>query len=121
MFDEAGGGGGLMQSDTELLTSGAIEAGTTAEGLDGLLRGLMERLSPLMTEWLGEGGGAFQRVREEFGIEMDKLNRALTSIGEDMGLSSTDYVNADDMMRSDLIAAGASSEQVSTLLAGLEG
>lgn len=121
MFEGGGGGGGLMQSDTELLTSAAIEAGTTAEGLDTMLRNLMGRLEPLMTEWLGQGGTAFQNVRLEFENEMGKLNRALNSIGEDMGLSSADYVGADDQMAADLVAAGASSEQVATLLAGLEG
>lgn len=51
---------------------------------------------------------------------MGKLHRALISIGEDMGLSSTDYANSDEEMAADLVQAGATSEQIETLLQGLE-
>lgn len=121
MLEDGAGGTSLMQGDTELIRSGAIEAGTTAEALDTMLRNLMGRLEPLMDRWLGAGGGAFQTVRIEFENEMGKLNRALTSIGEDIGLSSADYVTTDDEMAADLRAAGATQEQVDVLLAGLEG
>lgn len=118
--DSGRSSGSGVQTETGLLTAGAIEAGNTAEGLDTMLRNLMGRLEPLMEQWLGSGGTAFQNVRLEFENEMGKLHRALTSIGEDMGLSSTDYVNADEEMAADLVQAGATSEQVTTLLAGLE-
>lgn len=115
MFE--GGGGGTAQVQTDLLTQGANEAGTTADGLDMMLRNLMDNLSPLMTAWLGQGGTAFQTVRVQFEEEMRALNGALHSIGESMGLSSTNYVNADDEMAADLQAAGATSTQITRLLA----
>jgi WXG100 family type VII secretion target len=121
MFEDGGGGSGLMQSDTALLTSAAQEANNTAEAMDTMLRNLMDRLAPLMTEWLGQGGSRFQLVRQEFELEMGKLDSALRSIGEDMGVTSVDYATADDDMSADLTAAGASTEQVDRLLAGLEG
>jgi WXG100 family type VII secretion target len=121
MFEGGGGGGGLMQSDTDQLTSAAIEANNTAEALDTMLRNLMDRLSPLMTEWLGAGGSRFQVVRQEFEIEMGKLDSALRSVGEDMGVTSVDYSTADEDMAADLAQAGASTEQIDVLLAGLEG
>jgi hypothetical protein len=48
---------------------------------------------------------------------MRALNGALRSIGESMGISSTNYVNADDEMAADLQAAGATSTQITRLLA----
>jgi ESAT-6 family protein len=119
MFDDSGGGGGpggnLAQVDPALLTAAAIDAGETAEGLDTLLRNLMDNLSPLLTEWQGVGGAAFQNVRDAFDVQMRDLNRALRSLGEDMGLSSRDYVNADEEMRDILIATGATDGQVGRL------
>lgn len=121
MFEGGGGGSERMQSDTSQLTAGAVEAGNTAETLDGMLKGLMGRLEPLMSEWLGQAGMSFQKVREEFDLEMKRLNNALRSIGDDMGLSSADYEATDDQLRQTLDQVGASDGTVTRLLAGLEG
>lgn len=116
MFEEAGGGGGLMQADTAQMTSAAMEAGTTAEGLDLMLKNLMDNLSPLLVAWRGSGGTTFQNVRLAVEEEMKTLNRALHSIGEDMGLSSTDYLNADDEVAEAMAAAGGTDGSITRLL-----
>jgi WXG100 family type VII secretion target len=116
MFE--GGGGGTAQVDTALLTEAANEAGTTADGLDTMLRNLMTNLSPLIEAWKGQGGTAFQGVQEQFDEEMRALNSALRSVGDSMGVSSTNYVNADDEMVSDLRSVGATTSQITRLLEG---
>lgn len=105
MFDEPSGG--VTQAETGQMTSAAIEAGTVAEGLDLLLRNLMDNLEPLMAAWKGMGGTRFQEIKLAVQDEMQTLNRALKSIGEDMGLSSADYAAADEEIAETIAAAGA--------------
>jgi WXG100 family type VII secretion target len=120
MFDGAGGGGGTMQADTEQVRSAALECGMTADGLDTMLRNLMDNLSPLQTLWQGRAGTAFQDVREAFDAQMLALNSALHSIGDDVGLTSADYANTDDdiaqNMSSHLAGTDASQAEISRLL-----
>lgn len=116
MFDEAGGGG-LTQADTAQMTSAAIEAGNVAEGLDLMLKNLMDNLSPLLTAWQGMGGAKFQEVRAAVEEEMRTLNRALKSIGEDMGLSSADYAMTDEEIAEAMATAGQMDQgQITRLL-----
>jgi WXG100 family type VII secretion target len=119
MFDEVGGGG-TMQADTEQVRSAALEVGMTADGLDLMLRNLMDNLSPLQTLWQGRAGTVFQEVRTAFDGQMLLLNGALRSIGEDVGLTSADYANADDdiaqNMSSHLAGTDASQAEISRLL-----
>jgi WXG100 family type VII secretion target len=120
MLEGEGGAGGGMQADTNDLISAANEANAVAEGLDTMLRNLMDRLEPLMTTWLGQAGLSFQTVKDEYNIEAGKLNSALRSIGEDVGVSSTNYTVADEEMATALTNAGAPSESITYLLSGLE-
>lgn len=115
MFDEPSGG--VTQAETGQMTSAAIEAGTVAEGLDLLLRNLMDNLEPLMAAWKGMGGTRFQEIKLAVQDEMQTLNRALKSIGEDMGLSSADYAAADEEIAETIAAAGAmDSGEITRLL-----
>lgn len=115
MFEE-GGGGGTAQVATDLLTSGANEAGTTADGLDTMLRNLVNNLLPLADAWQGRGGTSFQNVQLQLEEEMQTLNAALRSIAESMGIASTNYATADDEMEADLLAAGANAGQITRLM-----
>jgi uncharacterized protein YukE len=96
MFDEAGGGAAGMQGDTTLIREAALDAALTADGLDLMLRNLMDNLEPVRTLWQGRGGTAFQDVRAAFEGQMKNLNGALYSIGDDIGLTSQDYEFSDE-------------------------
>lgn len=118
MFDETGGGG-LAQVETDLLTSGAIEAGETAEQLDLMLRNLMDNLTPLSVAWTGVAGTAFQNVKTAVEEQMRILYAALTSIADEMGISSTEYALTDEEIASDLAAVGdMDAGEVTRLLDG---
>jgi len=112
---EGGGAGGLMQADSAALTSAAMEAGNTAEALDQMLRNLMDNLSPLRYDFMGMGGGAFERVRGAIEVHMRELNDALTFLGERVGLSSADYVGVDEEIAETFGAMGVSDDQATRL------
>jgi WXG100 family type VII secretion target len=124
MFDDAGSGAGAstsgMQANPEDLASAANQANATADALDTMLRNLMQRIEPPMTRWLGAAGYSFRTVQDEFNIEMGKLNGALRSIGDDVGVSSSNYSVADDEMATALTNAGAEQGTITYLLSGLE-
>jgi WXG100 family type VII secretion target len=116
MFEEAGGGN-LTQVETDLLTSGAIEAGETAEALDLMLKNLMDNLSPLAVAWTGTAGTAFQNVRTAVEEQMKILYAALTSIADDMGISSTQYAVTDEEIAGELAPLGNMDDsQITRLL-----
>jgi WXG100 family type VII secretion target len=118
MFQEAGGGG-LTQVETEQLTSAAIEAGQVAEELDLMLKNLMDNLSPLAMAWTGQAGGTFQTVKNAVEEQMRILYSALTSLADDMGVSSTQYALSDEEIAADLAAVGNMSDgEVTRLLDG---
>jgi WXG100 family type VII secretion target len=117
MFQDEGGGG-LTQVQTELLTSGAIEAGQCAEELNGMLSGLLEQLSPLASAWTGAAGTTYQNVQIALAENMKSLYGALTSIAEDMGISSTEFQVSDEEIASDLASVGFMEEGDLTRLLG---
>ncbi|HEY8473817.1 MAG TPA: WXG100 family type VII secretion target [Natronosporangium sp.] len=106
MFDETGGGG-LTQVDHGLLRSGAIEAGQTAEELNGLLSGTLEQLAPLATAWVGTAGTTYQNIQNALAENMRTLYAALTSIADSMGISADEFAMTDEEIASDLAATGA--------------
>lgn len=109
MFDEAGGGG-HTQAETEQMHSAATEAGGAAEELDLMLRNLIDNLSPLMVAWTGKAGTTFQNVQNSLEVNMRALYGALTSIAEDMGISSNEYALSDDEIAANLAAVGNMDE-----------
>lgn len=117
MFDETGGGG-LTQVETDLLTSGAIEAGQCAEELNAMLSGLVEQLSPLATAWTGAAGTTYQQVQEALAGNMKTLYDALTSIADRMGISSSEFQLSDEEIAQDLAATGFIEEGDLTRLLG---
>lgn len=118
MFEDASGGGGLTQVQTELLTSGAIEAGQCAEELNGMLSGLVEQLAPLAEAWTGQAGSTYQNIQNALAENMRALYGALTSIADDMGISSTEFQMSDEEIAADLAAAGHMDEGDLTRLLG---
>lgn len=118
MFEGGAGGNSLMNADPELLKSAATEAGTTATSLDTTLTNLMSNLEPLMSAWQGDGGTAFQRVRDAVGVEIGNLNRALHFLSDEVDLSSSDYLVTDEEIATDLAAAGATDGEITRLLEG---
>jgi WXG100 family type VII secretion target len=117
MFQEAGGGG-LTQVQTELLTSGAKEAGTCAEELNGLLSGTIEELSPLATAFVGMAGTQYQQIQEALATNMRTLYAALTSIAESMGISSQEFAVSDEDIAQSLASTGVmDADDLSGLLA----
>jgi WXG100 family type VII secretion target len=116
MFQEEGGGG-RTQVETDLLTSGAIEAGQTAEKLNGMLSGLVTQLEPLAA-WTGAAGATYQRVQTALAENMKELHDALTSIAERMGISSTEFQMSDEEIAQDLAATGFIEEGDLTRLLG---
>lgn len=118
MLDGDGGGGGygLMNADPATLRSAATEAGTTATSLDTTLTNLMNNLAPLVSAWQGDGGAAFQNIQVAVNDEIANLNRALMFLSEQVDLSSSDYVVADEEIADDLITAGATDSSIGRLL-----
>lgn len=116
MLEGDAGGNSLMNADPELLRSAATEAGGTAMSLDTTLTNLMNNLEPLLNAWQGDGGTAFQNVRTEVETQMGKLNNALTFLSDEVSLSSSDYVVADEDIAADLVAAGATDGTIGRLL-----
>lgn len=117
MFQDEGAGG-LTQVQTELLTSGAIEAGQTAEELNGLLSGTLEALAPLATAWTGQAGTTYQNIQNALAENMRTLYGALTSIAESMGISSTEFQLSDEEIAADLAATGFLEEGDLTRILG---
>jgi WXG100 family type VII secretion target len=119
MFDETGGGGNLTQADTGLMRSAGIEAGNTAVELDQMLKNLMDNLDPLTVAWTGVAGTAFQNVKTAVHENMQNLYSALTSIAEDLGISSDQYQLSDEEIAADLAAVGHMDQgEVTRLLDG---
>jgi WXG100 family type VII secretion target len=118
MLQEQGGGGNLTQVQHELLRSGGVEAGETAERLTNMLSGLLEELAPLSTAWVGTAGTTYQSIQNALADNMKVLYGALTSIAVDMGISADQFQLTDEEIATDLSAQGFMEEGDLTRLLG---
>jgi WXG100 family type VII secretion target len=105
-----------MQGSTDLLHGAAGDADEGAITLDLMLNGLMTKLEPLMTEWVGKGGRTFQDVREDCEREMRRLNGALNRLGTKIGDTSLAYVATDDEMTTLMGNAGSGATGITAAL-----
>jgi WXG100 family type VII secretion target len=105
-----------MRTEADLMASAAADAGGVAAELTQGLTALMGQLEPLVTQWQGDGGTAFQAVREAVDAEMRNLNAALQFLADEVGASGTTYTTTDTDMSQRVTTAGAEAGSITRLL-----
>lgn len=108
--------GGGMQGSSDLLHGAAGDADEGSVTLDLMLTDLMNKLEPLMTEWVGKGGRTFQDVREDCEREMRRLNGALNRLGTKIGDTSLAYVSTDEDVTTLVGNAGSAISGITSAL-----
>jgi WXG100 family type VII secretion target len=100
------------QTDTVSMDEAARHAASVADNLRTRLNSLMNQLEPLLTEWQGDGGAAFQIAREACNEQMNNCHNALTYLSDEVGLSGVTYTTTD-------VDAGESVNRSSSGLSGI--
>lgn len=88
------------QAQAALMRSTAATFDSVNQGLESMLRRLMDELDVLRTRWQGAGGRSFEQVRQRWAVDQRALNRALAETAEAIRTAGQRYD------ASDVVAAG---------------
>ena len=98
---------GLFDTSTATMRATAGKVLADAEAIRADLTALGNRLAALEGQWIGDGRVAFVGAEARYREANNKLNAALTAIGELIKANETRYSADDVQARSGLTASGA--------------
>ena len=86
----------VSQTSTDLMDSTARRFEDVNRSLDAMLRRLMNELEVLRTQWTGAGGRSFDRVKQTWSADQEKLHRALAETAVAIRTAGRQYAQADE-------------------------
>jgi WXG100 family type VII secretion target len=94
------------QTDAAVMANTAAKFNQVNESLQSMLSTLMNELSVLSSAWQGQGGRAFEQVKERYAQDLKTLNRALSETSESIKQSGSSYHASDDASASRVANSG---------------
>jgi WXG100 family type VII secretion target len=85
----------VSQTNTELMQTTAKKFEEVNQSLDGMLRRLLGELEGLRSQWTGAGGRSFERVKQAWAADQEKLHRALGETAVAIRTAGRQYSVAD--------------------------
>lgn len=98
---------GLFDTSTVTMRATSGKVLTDAESIRSDLTGLVNRLTALEGQWIGDGRTAFTGAQARYQAANTKLNQALTEIGTLISTNEARYTADDATARTGLSSAGA--------------
>ena len=96
----------VSQTSTDLMEATARRFDEVNRSLDAMLRRLMGELEILRTQWTGAGGRSFDRVKQAWAADQEKLHRALAETATAIRTSGRQYAQADESAAARVTAPG---------------
>jgi WXG100 family type VII secretion target len=83
------------QAESAVMASTAGKFETANSSLQSMLKTLMSELSTLSGTWKGLGAMEFEKVKQQYALDLQSLNRALSDTAEAIRSSGTSYDASD--------------------------
>lgn len=81
---------------------------TTDNAIQGMLKALMNELTPLQTAFVGAAGTSFAQVSQRWNEDVMKMSRALRETAEAIRTSGQQYDASDASSQNRITSAGSS-------------
>jgi WXG100 family type VII secretion target len=83
------------QAESAVMASTAAKFETANNSLQSMLKTLMSELSALGGTWKGLGAMEFEKVKQQYAVDLQTLNKALSGTAEAIRSSGTSYDASD--------------------------
>ena len=83
------------QAESAVMASTAAKFENANNSLQSMLKTLMSELSTLSSTWKGLGAMEFEKVKQQYALDLQTLNRALLDTAEAIRTSGTGYDASD--------------------------
>ena len=83
------------QAESAVMASTAAKFDQANGSLQSMLKTLMSELSSLSGAWKGLGAAEFEKVKQQYVLDLNSLNRALSDTAEAIRTSGASYDTSD--------------------------
>jgi len=98
------------QAESAVMASTATKFETANNSLQSMLKTLMSELSTLSGAWKGLGAGEFEKVKQQYALDLQSLNKALLDTAEAIRTSGTSYDASDTDAAARVTKSGGSHQ-----------
>jgi WXG100 family type VII secretion target len=98
------------QAESAVMASTAAKFETANNSLQSMLKTLMSELSTLSGAWKGLGALEFEKVKQQYALDLQSLNRALSDTAEAIRTSGTSYDASDANAAARVTKSGGSQQ-----------
>jgi WXG100 family type VII secretion target len=98
------------QAESAVMASTANKFEQANNSLQTMLKTLMSELSTLSSAWKGLGAMEFEKVKQQYAVDLQTLNRALSDTAEAIRTSGTSYDASDANAAARVTKSGGSHQ-----------